>query len=132
MLPSRSDLTGLVADQSLEPASLRIVSDSTVLPSRGVEELRLRLVHLRLPLELDVRYVAWGETGVFSREIRLTNRGREPLAVARLPSIGWERPGDDYTLRCLWGSWGRERQLATEALAAGTHPPARRLHRDVG
>ena len=75
---------------------------------------------MSLPLELDVRYAAWGETGVFSREIRLTNRGDQPVAVARLPSISWDLPGGDYTLRYLWGSWGQERQLATETLAAGT------------
>jgi alpha-galactosidase len=118
--PSRHDLTGLAAEQSLEPASLRLLSDSAVPVSPGVEELRLRFAHVSLPLELDVRYAAWGETGVFSREIRLTNRGDHPLSVARLPSISWELPGGDYTLRYLWGSWGQERQLAAETLAAGT------------
>jgi hypothetical protein len=53
-----------------------------------VEELRLHFVHVSLPLQLDVCYAAWGETGVFSREIRLTNRGDRPLAITRLPSIG--------------------------------------------
>jgi alpha-galactosidase len=96
--------------------------------SPGVEELRLRFLHASLPLQVDVRYAAWGETGVFSREIRLTNRGGAPLPVARLPSIAWELPGGDYTLRYLWGSWGQERQLATETLAAG----ARRFEQTRG
>ena len=125
---TRSDLTGVAADQSLEPTSLRLISDSTVLVAPGVTELRLRLVHASLPLQLDVRYAAWGETGVFSREIRLTNEGSSPLPVARLPSISWELPGGDYTLRYLWGSWGQERQLATETLAAG----ARRFEQTRG
>jgi|SRR5690349_15739605 len=34
----------------------------------------------------------------------------------------------DYTLRHLWGSWGQERQLATEPLAAG----ARRFEQTHG
>ena len=93
-----------------------------------MEELRLHFVHVSLPLQVDVRYAAWGETGVFSREIRLTNQGDRPLAVARLPSIGWDLPGGDYTLRYLWGSWGQERQLATETLAAG----ARRFEQTRG
>jgi alpha-galactosidase len=119
-LPSRYDLTGVAADQSLDPRFLRLLSDSTVVVSPGLEELRLHFIHVSLPLELDVRYAAWGETGVFSREIRLTNRGGDPLPVAELPSISWELPRGDYTLRYLWGSWGQERQLATETLAAGT------------
>ncbi|HEY7637666.1 MAG TPA: alpha-galactosidase [Gemmatimonadales bacterium] len=117
--PSRHDLTGLVDEQSLEPASLRLLSDSAVSVSPGVEELRLHFVHASLPLRLDLRYAAWGETGVFSREIRLTNRGDRALVITRLPSISWTLPGGNYSLRYLWGSWGQERQLATETLAAG-------------
>lgn len=125
---SRSDLTGLAADQSLEPSSLRLISDSTVRVAPGVQELRLRVRHATLPLDLDLRYTAWGETGVFSREIKLTNRGSAPLPIAELPSISWDLPGGDYTLRYLWGSWGQERQLATETLAAG----ARRFEQTRG
>src|SRR4051794_35740791 len=118
-LPPRSDLTGIAADQPLDFASLRLVSDSIVQVSPGVPELRLRLSQAGIPLDLDVRYAAWGETGVFSREIRLSNRGRAPVPVSELPSFSWDFPGGDYTLRYLWGSWGQERQLATETLAAG-------------
>jgi alpha-galactosidase len=126
--PSHADLTGVVDDQSIEPGSLRLVSDSAVPASPGVEELRLHFVHVSLPLQVDVRYAAWGETGVFSREIRLTNRGGRALAVTQLPNIGWELPGGDYTLGYLWGGWGQERQLATETLAAG----ARRFEQTRG
>jgi alpha-galactosidase len=126
--PPGYDLSGVAANQSLEPTSLRLLSDSTVLVGPGIEELRLHFIHVSLPLRLDVRYAAWGETGVFSREIRLTNRGAGSLPVARLPSISWELPGGDYTLRYLWGSWGQERQLATETLAAG----ARRFEQTRG
>jgi alpha-galactosidase len=126
--PSRAELTGLVAEQALEPASLRVQWDSTVTASPGVEELRLHLVHVSLPLELDLRYTAWGETGVFSREIRLTNRGERALPVAALATLGWDLPAGDYALRYLWGGWGQERQLATEPLAAG----ARRFEQTRG
>lgn len=118
--PPRYDLTGLANDQSLDPPLLRLQSDSTVAVSPGVEELRFHFIHATLPLQLEVRYTAWGETGVFSREIRLTNRDSVPVRVAILPSISWAFPGGDYTLRYLWGSWGQERQLAMETLAAGT------------
>ncbi len=126
--PPRYDLTGEAGDQSLAPPSLRLRSDSTVAVAPGVEELRLRFIHATLPLELEVRYAAWGETGVLSREIRVTNRGRVPVRVARLPSLSWVLPGGDYSLRYLWGSWGQERQLATETLAAG----ARRFEQTRG
>jgi alpha-galactosidase len=125
---SRYDLTGVAADQSLDSPSLQLVSDSIVTLSSGGTELRLQFTHTSLPLQLDVRYAAWGETGVFSREIRLTNRGSSPLPVAQLPSISWELPGGDYTLRYFWGSWGQERQLATETLTAG----ARRFEQTRG
>lgn len=56
----RYDLTGLAEDQSLAPTSLRLRSDSVVQLAPDVEELRLRFVHATLPLELEVRYTAWG------------------------------------------------------------------------
>jgi len=126
--PPRYDLIGIAADQSVDPTSVQLRADSTVTVSPGVAELRLHFVHASLPLELDVRYAVWGETGVFSREIRLTNRGDVALPVARVPSLSFELPGGDYTLRYLWGSWGQERQLATETLAAG----ARRFEQTRG
>jgi alpha-galactosidase len=117
--PAGFDLTGLAAEQPLDSAALRLESDSIVSISPEVTELRLRFTGLSLPLELDVRYAAWGKTGVFSHEIRLLNRGSTSLPITRLSSISWELPGGDYTLRYLWGSWGQERQLAVETLAAG-------------
>ena len=65
---------------------------------------------------------------MFSREIRLTNRGSRPCRSPGCPASSWELPGGDYTLRYLWGSWGQERQLATETLAAG----ARRFEQTRG
>lgn len=126
--PPRSDLTGIVADQPIDPVSLQVRSDSVVSTSPTVAELRLHFVHASVPLQIDVRYAAYGETGVFSREIRLTNAGDRPLAVDGLASVGWQLPAGDYTLRYLWGSWGQERQLATETLAAG----ARRFEQTRG
>ncbi|MGN6393633.1 MAG: alpha-galactosidase [Gemmatimonadales bacterium] len=117
--PPRSDLTGIVADQPIDPVSLDLRSDSVVSTSPDQPELRLHFIHARAPLQVDVRYAAYGETGVFSREIRLTNIGDRPLAVTGLASMNGQLPGGDYTARYLWGSWGQERQLATEALAAG-------------
>src|SRR3954451_20171863 len=120
--------TTLPANQLLDSTSLRLVSDSIVQLSNGVPELRLHLSHVSIPLDLEVRYTAWAETGVFSREIRLSNRGNAPVPLSQLPSISWDLPGGDYTLRYLWGSWGQERQLATETLAAG----ARRFEQTRG
>ena len=122
------DGAALVAGRALTPDSLRVRSATVVTPAPGVAELRLELTHRSLPLQIDERYTAWGKTGVFSREIRLTNRGERPLALERLPSIGWDLPTGDYTLRYLWGSWGQERQLATETLGPG----ARRFEQTRG
>jgi hypothetical protein len=67
--PARADLTGLLDDQSLDSAFLRLVSDSAVQPSPGVEELRLQFVHASLPLQVDVlRLPAIWRAGVVELE----------------------------------------------------------------
>jgi alpha-galactosidase len=83
----------------------------------GVEEVRFTLRHASLPLEVEERYVAWGETGVVTREITLANRGATAIPVDLTPA--WLLPGGGYTMRYLYGTWGQERQLATEAVGAG-------------
>jgi alpha-galactosidase len=114
----RYDLAGVVDGNPMAPA-LHLVSQRTRTVAPGVAELLLTLRHSELPLEVRARYVAWGETGVFTREITLVNRGRTPIRVQSSPSVAWELPKGNYTLRYLYGSWGQERQLATEPVRAG-------------
>ncbi len=114
----RYDLAGVADGTPLAPA-LHLVSQRTGAAAPGAVELLLTLRHAELPLEVQARYAAWGETGVFTREITLVNRGRKPIRVRPSPSLAWELPKGDYTLRYLYGSWGQERQLATEPVRAG-------------
>lgn len=114
----RYDLTGVADGEALSPA-LHIVSQQRRIVAPGVEELLLTLRHAELPLEVQARYVAWGETGVFTREITLVNRGRKSIHVESSPSVAWELPRGDYTLRYLYGSWGQERQMMTEPVRPG-------------
>ena len=114
----RYDLAGVADGKPLAPA-LHLVRQQIDTIAPGVVELRLGLRHAQLPLEVQARYVAWGESGVFTREIALVNRGQKPIHVQSSPSVAWELPKGDYTLRYLYGSWGQERQMATEPVRAG-------------
>lgn len=110
-------LAGTIAGEPIAPASLRLVSHRVTTVSPGVEELRLTLRHATLPVEVEERLVAWGETGVITRELTVTNRGRTAVPVDIAPA--WLLPAGGYTLRYLYGEWGQERQLAVEPLGAG-------------
>ena len=110
-------LAGTAAGVPLDTASLRLASQRVVAIATGVVQLRLRLSHATLPLQVEERYTAWGESGVITRELVLTNSGREAIPVDIVPT--WLLPGGAYTLRYLYGTWGQERQLASEALGAG-------------
>jgi alpha-galactosidase len=111
------ELAGPVGGEPLAPASLRLTAHRMGRVAPGVEELRLTLRHATLPLEIEERYAAWGETGVITRELTVTNRGRAAIPVDIAPT--WLLPGGGYTLRYLYGEWGQERQLATEPVGAG-------------
>lgn len=110
-------LTGTVNGLPLDTASLRLTSERVAPLAGGGTELRLTLRHATLPLEVVERYAAWGETGVITRELTFTNRGRSALAIDLVPT--WYLPAGDYTLRYLYGNWGQERQVGTETLGAG-------------
>ena len=113
------DIVGLAEGESLTPEDLKLVSHQEIHPSSDVDGLQLTYRHQRLPLEIAVQYLAWGDTGVFTRQITILNKGAKPLAIESLPSLAFELPAGQYDLTYLWGGWGRERQLATEDLSAG-------------
>lgn len=114
---SAPQLAGWAAEQPLAASSFRLAAHRVARVSDGVEEVRLTLRHVALPLEVEERYVAWGTTGVITRELTATNRGSTTLVVDPVPT--WQLPAGEYTLRYLYGEWGQERQLATEPLGAG-------------
>ena len=111
------ELAGTVAGRPLDTGSVRLVGERVERVAPGVDRLRLTLRHVTLPLEIEERFTAWGDSGVITRELVLANRGRASLAMDVTPT--WLLPGGAYTLRYLYGSWGQERQLATEPLGAG-------------
>lgn len=113
---SAPELAGSAGGDRIAAEDLRLAGASVVHVAPDVDELRLTLRHATLPLELEERFAAWGETGVITRELIVTNRGRSTLAVDIAPT--WLLPGGDYTLRYLYGTWGQERQLAIETLGA--------------
>lgn len=126
--PAKFDLAGLADGLPLSPDSLRVGDARRRSTAPGVDELHITLTHDSLPLSIDAIYTAWGETGVITRDLRLTNRGATAIRVESSPSIAWTLPKGEYTMRYLWGGWGMERQLATEAVGAG----ARRFEQTNG
>ncbi|MBX6331351.1 MAG: alpha-galactosidase, partial [Gemmatimonadaceae bacterium] len=117
--PPRYDLAGLADGRSLAPPALRLAGYTTRTIAPGVAELRFTLGHRTLPLEIDAVYTAWDSTGVVTRDLTLMNRGSHTVHVDAAPSLAWDLPAGDYTLRYLYGSWGQERQLGVESLGAG-------------
>jgi alpha-galactosidase len=115
----RYDMSGTAEGESLTPADMELISQKELHPSGDVDGLQLTYRHRRLPLEIAVQYFTWGDTGVFTRQITIVNKGEKPLAVEALPSLALELPAGQYDLSYLWGGWGHERQLATEDLLAG-------------
>ena len=116
---ARYEMAGAAEGESLTPEDLELISQEELHPAGDVDGLQLTYRHRRLPLEIAVQYFTWGDTGVFTRQITVLNKGRKPLAIESLPSLAFELPAGPYDLSYLWGGWGHERQLATEELAAG-------------
>ena len=110
----QADVAGLVEGRPVLPAELELKT----LAAHG-DDLRLGFRHRALPLQIEMHYRAWGDTGTFTRRIRLTNTGGSALRVESLPELAWRLPPADYDLTCLWGGWGQERQVLTEPLRAG-------------
>lgn len=115
----RYDMSGQAGGESLDPSALHLVSESQRSIAPGVEQFTFMLHHLHLPLDIEARYTVWGDTGVFTRDLTLYNRGNSALSVASIPSLALTLGAGDYTLRYLWGRWGQERQLAVEKITAG-------------
>jgi alpha-galactosidase len=117
--PAASDVSGLVEGRSVGPETLELLSHEIRTVRKGVEQLRLLFQQRGLPLEIEMRYTAWGDTGVLTRRVLLTNRGKATLHIESLPELFWQLPRGEYELTYLWGGWGQERQVATERLQAG-------------
>lgn len=116
---TRRDLGGQVNREDLLPGDLNLVSHEIRHPQAQVEELQMLFKHRRLPLQVEVLYRTWGQTGVLTRQVTLTNQGNHSLQVESLPSLAWTLPPGGYELTYLWGTWGRERQERSEALGPG-------------
>ncbi|HZT31012.1 MAG TPA: alpha-galactosidase [Bryobacteraceae bacterium] len=114
-----SDIAGRVDGQAIAPEELELVAHETGTWKPGTSALALVYRHRRIPLRIEARYVTWGETGVITRRLTLSNAGSETMYVESLPELALLLPPGDYELTYLWGGWGQERQLATEKLGAG-------------
>ena len=100
--------------QPLTPDNLELISHSS-----AADKLGLVYRHKLLPLRIEAAYTAWGNTGTFTRTLKLTNEGDRPLHIESLPELSWRLPKGAYDLTYLYGGWGQEMQPATERLGAG-------------
>ncbi|MCC6862011.1 MAG: alpha-galactosidase [Bryobacterales bacterium] len=113
-----SDVAGMVEGRPVAPETLELLSHQIRTVRDGVEELRLLFQQRGLPLEIEIRYATWGDTGVMTRHVLLANRGRAALRIESFPELSWQLPRGEYELTYLWGGWGQERQVASESLQA--------------
>lgn len=111
---ARFETSGLVEGQFLRPEAMELVSHQV-----RDNALLLTFKHRRLPLEIRSEYKTFGDTGVFTRQVTLTNKGERALRMESAPSLAWLLPGGTYQLDYLHGGAGEERQLATEKLGFG-------------
>src|SRR5215208_86203 len=78
---------------------MRVVRDERRARAPGVRELQLTTRHATLPLEVEARYTAYGETGVFTRRLVLRNAGAQPLPIASAsPLLAWSLPTGEWTM----------------------------------
>ena len=82
----RYDLVGRADGRSLAADAFELTGHEVHSLRGGVDELLLRFRHRRLLLALEARYAAWGDTGVITRRVALTNRGTQPVRVESLPA----------------------------------------------
>lgn len=109
--PSANDVVPL--------SQFRLVTNHVSTPARDVSELVLVYRHPEWPVDLTVRYRAWGATGVFTRQASLTNMGIAPVQFEGLSPLAWTFPEGRYELAYLWGT-SDKRSLGFERLSIGT------------
>lgn len=97
-----SEMEGLVESQSLTAANLDLAEATT-----ATQELKLRMRHKQLPIEVEARYRGWGATGTLTREW-----------VISAPSLAWRLPPGEY-------------ELVTESLGAGSRTFVNRTGRSA-
>ncbi|MCL2660249.1 MAG: alpha-galactosidase [Acidobacteriaceae bacterium] len=117
---TRYDLDGQAEGQAITPTELDLISEKTSSPRPGVDQLILVFHHKRLPLTIEAEYTAWGDTGVFTRALTITNTGTGAIRIERLPALSWDLPQGQYDLTYLWGGGGQERMMANEVLGPGS------------
>lgn len=127
----RHEMTGTVDDRHFLPEDLTLASHEIRRPADDRSELRLVYRHKRQPLAIEALYTAWGDTGVFTRELKVTNRGTGVLHLDSMPSLVWRMPAGEYDLDYLHGVWAVERQLASERLGPGRRAFVSRLGRSA-
>jgi alpha-galactosidase len=125
------EFEGFADREPLVPPAMRLVRVESLAPtpSGRIRELRVTMRHAARPLDVEARYVAWGETGVFTRRLVIRNHASVPTTIASAdPLLAFSLPTGDWTMRTLWGGWGQERQLAVEPVRHG----ARRFEQTFG
>lgn len=112
------------------PADLRFVQ-AAILPEKppleglpssigGGQTLEITLADRQEGLELTVRYTAFDDCDVITRQTLLTNTGPQPVQMARLMSNQVDFCSQDYILTSFNGAWAREFEPTETPCGQGT------------
>ena len=112
------------------PADLRFVQ-AAILPEKpaleglpssieGGQTLEITLADRQEGLELTVRYTAFDDCDVITRQTLLTNTGPQPVRMARLMSNQVDFCSQDYILTSFNGAWAREFEPTETPCGQGT------------
>lgn len=71
-------------------------------------------------LQALLQYTIFENYPVITRNVRLTNGGKQPIRILRVLSASVDFPGADYELLQLSGAWARERHIWTTPLRPGS------------
>lgn len=112
------------------PADLRFVQ-AAILPEKpaleglpssieGGQTLDITLADRQEGLELTVRYTAFDDCDVITRQTLLTNTGPQPVRMARLMSNQVDFCSQDYIFTSFNGAWAREFEPTETPCGQGT------------
>ncbi len=88
---------------------------------RQIDSLIIDLKHHYLPLQVQIIYSAYDQTGVISSSVSLKNLSTTyPIRISQVPSINLGFPTGDYEYSYLTSGWANERKLHTGGIQNDT------------
>ncbi len=84
------------------------------------DRLLITLKDIKDDVEANLDYRVYPDTGIISRSVQISNRGKQSITLESAQSATWNLPGGDgYRLSYLSGRWAAETQLNREPIHEG-------------